>query len=343
LAKGTSRTFATGKLPTHVLERLLAGAPIRDKRVLVGPRVGLDAAVIDCGSTCLVLKSDPITFAADRIGWYAVNINANDVAAMGATPKWFLATLLLPEQGSTTRLVEKIFDDLAAACDELDISLCGGHTEVTAGLDRPILCGQLVGEVDRKKLVVPKRVRIGDSILLARGIAIEGTAVAARERRKLVEEKLGKTMARRARRFLDQPGISVVRAALTANSAGRIHAMHDPTEGGLAMGLYEVAKASSRGMLVDRDAVPVYPETAALCETFGLDAFRLLASGALIIVCAARDTENIIRALEREDISVVEIGSIKSAQSGVVLKSTGARRKIAKFEVDEITKFLADS
>ena len=131
-----------GKLPPEILGRLLAGTPCTDPRVVVGPRIGEDAAVIDFGATYLVAKTDPITFATDRIGWYAVNINANDVAAMGARPKWFLATLLLPEGSADEGLAEGIFNDIVASCAGLGISLVGGHTEITAGLERPILVGR---------------------------------------------------------------------------------------------------------------------------------------------------------------------------------------------------------
>ena len=130
-----------GKLPSDLLESLLTRYASHDERVVLGPGVGEDAAVIDMGERYLVAKTDPITFATEDIGWYAVNVNANDVACCGATPRWFLATVLLPE-GCTAQRVETIFDQIATACGELDIALCGGHTEITYGLERPIVVGQ---------------------------------------------------------------------------------------------------------------------------------------------------------------------------------------------------------
>jgi len=70
--------------------------------VILGPGIGLDCAVLDLGNTCLVFKSDPITFATDEIGWYAVQVNANDIATTGAIPRWFLVTALFPEERTTT-------------------------------------------------------------------------------------------------------------------------------------------------------------------------------------------------------------------------------------------------
>ena len=176
-----SRAFAVGKLPPNVLQRALAQIPIEDERVRIGPRVGEDAAAIAFGETYLVAKTDPITFAAERIGWYAVHINANDVAVMGARPRWFLAALLLPEEKTDAALVEQIFQDILSACRELGVTLCGGHTEITYGLDRPVIVGHMLGEVPRERLV-EKRMEPGDHILLTKGVAIEGTAILAREK-----------------------------------------------------------------------------------------------------------------------------------------------------------------
>lgn len=339
--KGES--LSAGKLPLDVLARLVARAPVLDRRVRVGPAIGVDAAVIDFGRTCLVLKSDPITFAVDRIGWYVVHVNANDIAAMGARPRWFLVTALLPEAETDQNRIDKLFDELARACRALDISLCGGHTEITPGLTRPILCGHMVGEVERHTLVLPTRIRPGDRVLLARGIAIEGTAVAARERPVAVRKALGFSVMRRARRLLDTPGISVVRPALTANEAGGVHAMHDPTEGGLAMGLLELAHAAGVGLRIRRDAVSILPETSALCRAFSLDPLRLLASGALVIVCARSAVHRLCRALEVQDIPVAEIGHVCERTKGVVIEGDGRTERIRRFSSDEIVRFLAQN
>src|SRR5581483_3648355 len=143
-SKLPSGQLPSGKLPAEMLRSLLARFAPNDPRVVVGPRVGVDAAVIDMGDRYLVAKTDPVTFAADEIGRYAVNVCANDVACCGAVPRWFLATVLLPEQNTTRALVEQIFAELSDACHRLSVSLCGGHTEITVGLDRAIVVGQML-------------------------------------------------------------------------------------------------------------------------------------------------------------------------------------------------------
>ncbi len=176
------RFLEVGKLPQDLLGRLLQRYTGRDERLLVGPAIGVDAAVIDFGDRCLVATTDPITFVAEQIGYYAVVINANDVACMGARPRWFLATVLLPERGADEEVVEGIFAQLADACSRLEVVLCGGHTEITAGLDRPIVVGQMLGEVSRERLVSSAGLHPGDQLILTKGIPIEGGSIIARER-----------------------------------------------------------------------------------------------------------------------------------------------------------------
>jgi len=182
------------ELMSDLLERHTFCFP--DDRVLVYPGVGEDAAVIDVGERWLVAKTDPITFASDEIGWYAVHVNANDIAAAGGVPRWFLSTLLLPESGTGQSLVERIMGQIAAACRSLGVVPCGGHTEITYGLDRPIVVGTMLGDLEPGKLVRSCDVQVGDVILITKGVAVEGTAIMARER----ERELG---ARFSTEFLD--------------------------------------------------------------------------------------------------------------------------------------------
>ena len=199
-----------GKLPLELLSQLLAKVDVKDPRVFLGPKPGEDAALIDFGDKYLVAKTDPITFATDLIGWYLVQVNANDLAVMGATPKWLMATLLLPE-GTVPELAEDIFDQLLEACSALDITLVGGHTEVTYGLPRPIAVGALLGEVAKDRVVLSSGARPGDRIVLTKGVAIEGTAILAREAPDALRKAgVGANTVDRAREFLFSPGISAV-------------------------------------------------------------------------------------------------------------------------------------
>ena len=214
-----------GKLPHDLLARLLARAPADDPRILLGPGSGLDCAVIDLGDRLLALKSDPITFTADQIGWYAVQVNANDIATTGAQPRWMLATLLLPEGKTTAGDVEAIFEQITHACRELGISLIGGHTEVTHGFDRAVVCGTMIGEVERGRLVTPRGAKPGDRLLLTKGVPVEAVSILAREFAGKLAGLLSEEELQAARGYLLRPGISVVRDA-RAGPPGRAGDRH---------------------------------------------------------------------------------------------------------------------
>jgi hydrogenase maturation factor len=330
-----------GKLPPALLERLLGQIPQNDDRLLIGPRVGEDAAIIDMGDRLLVAKSDPITFATDAIGYYAVNVNANDIAAMGGTPRWFLATLLLPETQTTESLVESIFDQLRDACEALKITLAGGHTEITVDLHRPILSGHMLGEVPRERLVTSAGARVGDTILLTKGFPVEGISIIARERAAhLQAQGVSQTEIETWQRYLFSPGISVVRDAQILHNAVDVHAMHDPTEGGVATGLHELAQASGVGVHIDADHLPLLDAGARLCSQFGLDPLGTIASGALLVIVPAAQTEPAIAACRAADIDCYAIGTIVDAADGHRLNSASGARPLPRFSSDEIVKLF---
>ena len=332
--------FPIGKLDYRLLEKLLNLNPIKDPRIIVGPRIGEDAAVIDFGKKYLVAKTDPITFTTHRIGWYAVNVNANDIAAMGATPKWFLATLLLPEGKTNAKLATQIFRDIITSTQALNITLCGGHTEISYKIDRPIVVGHMLGEVEKDKLVVNAHAKPGDDLLLTKGIAIEGTAIIAREKAITIKRKFGDRFLKRAQAFVDKPGLSVVADALLANKAAQIHAMHDPTEGGLATGIMELAKASGTGVVIDAEKIPCYEETEQICRLFNINPLGLIASGALLIALDPKDTKEVIAILAKNDIVCIPTGKLTRKSEGLKLLKKGKLVKMPTFTVDEITKII---
>jgi hydrogenase maturation factor len=334
--------LAVGKLPAELLERLFGKYVSESARVVVGPRVGEDAAVLDMGDRYLVATTDPITFATDEIGRYAVHVNANDLAVRGARPLWFLATVLLPEGRASDDRVEAIFGQVAEACGELGVALVGGHTEVTAGLPRPLVVGTMLGEVDRSRLVTTDGAREGDALLLTKGVPLEGAAVLALERGAAAEHRgVPREIVDRARALLRTPGISVVPEARLACEAARVHAMHDPTEGGLATACWEVAQAAGVGLRVYREQVPVLPEGRALYEAFGLDPLGTIASGALLIAVAERDAGAVIAACRGAAIECAVIGRVVAPSEGVSLVAGGIARPMKAFPQDEIAKVFA--
>jgi len=331
-------SLPVGKLPIDLLTRLLARAPVQDPRVMLGPGVGMDCAVVALDDRCLVIKSDPITFASDEIGWYLVQVNANDIATTGALPRWLMLTMLLPEGQASADMVEEISEQVYRACREFDISVIGGHTEITHGLSRPILLGTMIAEIEREKLVTPQGATPGERVLLTKGVPIEATALAAREFGPSLQDVLSTEQLAQARDYLHKPGISVLRDAQVALKAGKVSAMHDPTEGGLSAALWELAEASGHSLFIDPQAVPV-PEIAGLvCQALDLNPLESIASGALILTTPAAEAQKIRQALAAEGIYCVEIGEVRAGPAQVWQPSACGETRLPRPARDAITR-----
>ena len=320
---------------------MLQKTGISDPRLLLGPGLGEDAAVIDLGETLLVAKSDPITFATDRIGWYAVQVNANDVACTGGTPRWFLATLLVPES-FTEDQAEDLYTQVLDACTAINVTLIGGHSEITYGIDRPIVSGTMLGEVTKEGLIRTGGAQEGDSIVVTKGIAIEGTALLALERPDdLRKAGVPESTITQSTQLLDTPGISVILDAQIACTSAQVHSMHDVTEGGLVTGLREVAAASGLGVAIEEGSVPVLPTTAEVCEALGLNPLGLLASGALIITLPPEDVPSLLSSLEKKGVDGWEIGVMMAAEERFVSIGREGEVELATFARDELARYFS--
>jgi hydrogenase maturation factor len=250
-----------------------------DPDVLVPTGYGRDAAaVLVPEGQPLIVKSDPITFATSAAARYLVAVNANDIACLGGIPRWLTVVMLVPV-GTWEATVEQLFADLQAACHALEITVIGGHSEVTAAVNQPVLVGTMLGVAGPNGLLEPGGAKVGDDLLLTQMAGIEGTALLAREKTAELVPLIGQDVVRRAAKLLQMPGISIVQAAEALLATGLVHALHDPTEGGVATAIHELAAASGCGVEVLGDAIPVLPETRAVCEVFGIDPLGLLGSG----------------------------------------------------------------
>lgn len=335
-----TKIFPTGKLPHDILEKFLHRYTTQSNEVVIGAQIGVDAAVIDIGDHYLLAKTDPITFVTDQIGYYAININANDIACMGGIPRWFLATILLPEGKTTEMSADVIFSQLSDACKILGIVFCGGHTEVTRGIDRPIVVGHMLGEVEKDKLVTSGKAQIDDDIILTKGIAIEGTSIIARESAAELADLFSTELVEQCKNFIYDPGISVFKEARIAGTFEDIHAMHDPTEGGLTTGLYELARASNVGLKIEQDMIEILPECKLMCDVFNLDPLGLIASGALLIVCHPSVSPLLMDKLEENHVYAGRIGKIMPPESGYKMISfDGEAWDLPYYPQDEIVTY----
>jgi hydrogenase maturation factor len=341
--KQKTKNLKVGKLDIKTLKTFLERNTILDPRVVVGPKIGEDAAVIDPGKATdhyWVVTSDPITFTTEEIGYYGVVVNLNDVATMGAIPKWFLATLLFPEK-SDLRTIERVFRQIHNACHRFRISFIGGHTEITPGIKKMILSGHMIGEVKKEKLVTTSGARSGDLLLLVKGVCIEGTSILAREKEaELLKRRVPPSLIRKAKRFIFDPGIDVLRPARIACEVASIHSMHDPTEGGVINGLIEMAWASEKEIEVDLEKVFIYKESRTLCQEFGLNPLGVIASGALLLAISPSDFSPLQKAFRRNSIPLQVIGKVKRGPARVLKIDRKGLKELKPLPRDEILKIF---
>ncbi len=328
-----------GKVDPDVLKKLLLDHTRQSDRVIIGAGIGEDAAVIDMGRRYLVAKTDPITHVTGELGHYAVNINANDIAAMGGKPLWFLATVLMPE-GTRHEDLERVFSQLSESCEALGIIYCGGHTEITNSVRNPVVIGQMLGEAAPEHLKPSSGAKEGDDLVMTKCAAIEATAIMAMERREILVDEFGEDLVRRAAAYLRDPGLSVLKEAGIAASFKEVHALHDPTEGGIATGVFEIAVAAGLGAEMEDHLIPLTDETLSLCDFFGIDPLGTFASGSLLIAVAPSATREVIARLKAEGIPAARIGSLVPRDRGMVLLKGGEAIPLPVYHQDELSKIF---
>ncbi len=335
----TRESFSVGKLDADMLKQLVfscLGAV--DSRVLLGPRIGEDASVIDLKDKLLVVHSDPITGAVENIGWLAVNVVANDIATRGVKPLWMLIVLLLPSDMDSAGL-KQITHQIDIAAKELGIAIVGGHSEVTPSIRRPIIVATAIGEAEKAKLVRSSGAEVGDRVIVTKGVAIEGTAILSSELAEPLKRKIDARTVKRAQKLLER--ISVVKEALVAVKVGGVHAMHDATEGGVAAGLQEIAWASDVGIVVYEEKIPVYEETKVICQALNIDPLKTIGSGALIVSAHQEKALEIVAALQEESIPASVVGKIVGKSEGsYILRKNGTKLDLAKPIKEELWRAL---
>jgi hydrogenase expression/formation protein HypE len=322
-------------LPPTLMSRLLSDTGAPSPEVLLGPEMGEDACAIDLPGGVLVVATDPITFTGRDIGRFAVTVNANDVAVTGTRPRWFLATVLLPA-GTTAEAVEALFAGMRASLSANGIALVGGHTEVTPSVNQPIVVGQMLGLAEDRRFIRTAALVPGHLVLQIGRAPVEGAAVIAVESPTLLSE-VDPALVRAAEHALDDPGISVVDAALLAARLGA-KAMHDPTEGGLAAGLHEMAAASKVRLRVNRAQALWWEPAIAVCRAVGADPWATLASGTLL---AAFEPDRATSALEELGLGGHEAAVIAVAETGAgVVDTLGGA--LPWPERDELSRVLGE-
>jgi len=322
-----------GKLPEKVLKDVVlrrVGARRRD--VVLWPNFGEDAGAVKTSKDIYIVSMDPITGSKSFVGWLAVHASANDVAVCGGRPQWFSSTILLPK-GSTPADLKRIVDQIHLACRRMDVAVVTGHSEVAPFVSSPVVVGHMTGKLVAPTPVTTSGAKPGDEILLVKSPGLEGVAILSADfadvlRRKGFTEKelrMGSLLIKKT---------SVVDEALSLASTG-VNCMHDPTEGGLLGGLYEVAEAAGVGFEIDRSRVPIHPLVQRVCEKMDIDPLRLISSGALIAT-APRFSSRVLA-----KIGGRIIGKILPRRQGMRVTENGREEKIKGPIQDELWRIIS--
>ena len=326
-----------GKLTNRELEEIVfSGMSKKRDDVVMRPGIGIDCGGIRVGDDVVVLSTDPITAASANAGTLAVHVCCNDAAASGAEPVGLLLTIMAPPDAKLSD-IKKIVDDAQHAAGKLNVEIIGGHTEFTDAVNRIVLSATVIGKAAGGKYFSAGGAREGDAIILTKYAGMEGTSIIASDFRELIEDVL--TEQEMAGAIALGNEISVVKEGLLARELP-VTAMHDVTEGGVLGALHEMCTASGVGALINLDKVKVLNATAKICGKLGLDVFRLISSGCMLI--AASDGKAVVDGLMQNGVPAYVVGQFKAGGSIMAVKG-GIPSEVEPPDKDELYKIIGNA
>lgn len=324
-----------GKVPENVLKRsVMKQLHYKRDEVILGPGIGEDCAALALAEDeILVMSTDPITDTAKDIGKLAIQITANDLASAGAEPIGVMLTILLPD-GTREIALKRIMEQMECACREAKMQILGGHTEVTAVVNQPVVNVAGVAKAKKGSLISTAGARAGMDIVVSKWVGIEGTMIFAKEKEAELKEHFPADFVDTAIGF--DRYLSVVPEAAVATQSS-VAAMHDVTEGGLFGALWEMAEASGVGLEIDLKKIPIRQETVEICEYFDVNPYGLISSGMMLM--ASADGNALVLALQEAGIPATVIGKATEGNDRVIIRDE-ERRFLEPPKTDELYKVL---
>ncbi len=331
-----------GKISPEIFDEIIyphLGA--RRPEVLTGPRNGVDIAVTELGyNQVMITTTDPIfivpPYGWERSAWFAVHILASDAVTSGFRPQYITLDLNLP-LSITRDEFEIMWTTMHRECEKIGMAVISGHTGRYEGCGYPMVGGATViavGPAD--KYVTPAMARTGDDVIITKGAAIEASGLFAVTYPGKVAEAFGAEAARKAEEVFWQ--MSVVEDALTAVEAGvredGVTSMHDATECGVWGGLYEVARASRVGMEIEKEQIIVQDIVSQVCGLFGIDPYKSISEGTLIITCRPHKSKEVIARLSDKNIPATVVGRVVPEERGIKLSEGGVWAALQHPRVD---------
>lgn len=321
-----------GKVANSLLAELISDIEKRPE-VLVGSKIGRDTSILDLEDNLLVVSTDPITGASKNIGSLAINVAVNDLATEGAEPVAALLTVLLPPKTSEEEL-KNLMADAKEAASKINLTIIGGHTEVTDAVNRPVISTTVLGKIQGP--YEEKEIEVNDLLIVTKSLGLEGSAILAAERPDQVKKFLTADEYEEALAYKDST--SVVKEGKILKSFGAKY-MHDVTEGGILGAAWEAAKANDTGLVVFDDSLPVSEITEKIAQAFDIDYRRLISSGSMLAIISQKDFIKALPDLEAEKIKATIIGRVTDYE-GVFLRENGKVLPLGEPKADDLYRAL---
>jgi hydrogenase expression/formation protein HypE len=328
-------TMKVGKLDSELLQKIVFNnIKLHRSEVMVRPGIGEDCTIVDYGKYALVMSTDPITGAASEVGKLAVHINCNDIASNGVEPLGLMMTILAPE-GTTEVEIENIMKQAAEEAAKLNVEIIGGHTEITAAVNKIIISATAIGRELKDKIIKTSGAKLGDKIIMTKTAGLEGTGIIAYDLEEKLITRFSREIIERAKKMVDN--ISVVKEGIIGGKFGA-SSMHDVTEGGVLGAIWEVCEASKLGCNIYKDQIAVAKETAEICDFLNIDPLKLISSGTMLMTVSTEKKEMLLKELRENGIQATVIGEI--TKKGRYLIENNKKIEIMPPESDELYKVI---
>lgn len=327
----------TGKLDSKLLEEIVfENIKLKRPEVLTRPGIGEDCAVVDFGSYECILSTDPITAAINDIGRLAMHISCNDVASNGVEPLGIMLAVLLPE-GTTESEINEMMRQAGEVSEELGVEIIGGHTEITAAVNKPVIVSTAIGRGKKWASQNAENMKSGDLIYITKTAGLEGTGIIAWDRQDELREFLTAEELDYAKSLINR--VSVVKEGVLAGRIGT-NGMHDVTEGGILGAIWEMCQVAKTGAEVWVDTIPVEDVTKKICDEYDIDYLRLISSGSMMIMVSPSKKEEMEKAMAEQHIQFTNVGVIRNRHEGICMMVEDEKIEIAPPASDEIYKAI---
>lgn len=303
-----------GKISENVLKRsVLKKIKTHRDEVVSGAGIGKDCAILALSEgEEIALSVTPVTAPVTELSGYAIPMALNNVAAAGAEPVGVMLSILLPEETEEAEL-QQLMEQAEEVCRACHVEIAGGHTEVTAAVDKPIVTVTGIGKKEAARAGYPQGIKANQDIVVSKWIGLEGTARLAKEHKEELCARYPVRMIEEAAAY--DKYLSIIPEAATAMKSG-VCGMHDVSRGGIFGALWEMASGAGVGLEIDLKKLPMKQETVEICEFFELNPYELLSGGCLIMV--TEDGNGLVTALAREEIPAVIVGKTTDSNDRVL-------------------------